>query len=271
MKETSEWDIGDHVNHGVLKEGVKTDWYADNCWRYVYKNDGSGNMIFGFRSDLISAASNGHRVKVVVNMVSFEATEILIKNNVHLCVFIYNSLSKSAIDTFSTSVHWEWMICCTDGTIKTALYEYGSNKLNETKFEKADMSWYIDTFDYYKVYSTGSNGAVVEGNKNHLLHLARLGADVRMKVTNAFGHFSIFQADFVIFDDETDNLGAMNIRRISLLYDPNNGYKVQHNPFYNFTFANTEGVFDNLKWRVGKYENIGHLKNTRSVAWYISL
>ena len=269
MKETSEWDIGDHVNHGVFTEGVKSDWYIDTCWRYVYKNDGSGNEIFGLRSDLISDASNGHRVKVVVNMVSFEATEIIIHND-HLCVFVYNSLSKSAIDTFSTSVHWEWMICCTDGTIKTVLYEYGSSNLNGTKLENATMSWFVDIFDYYEVYSTNLDGDVVVGSKNHLLHLVRLGADVRMKVTNSFGHISIFQAEYITFD-ASDNLAAMNIRRISLLYDPNEGYEVQHIPFHEFTLANTEGSVDFLQWTVGENENRGRFQEDKQIAWYISL
>ena len=268
-KETSEWDIGDHESHGVFTEGVKSDWYADTCWRYIYKNDGSGNEIFGLRSDLISDASNGHRVKVVVNMVSFEATEILIHND-HLCVFVYNSLSKSAIDTFSTSVHWEWMICCTDGTIKTVLYEYGSSNLNGTRFENAAMSWYIDTFEHYKVYSTGPSGAVVEGSKNHLIHLVRLGADVRMKVTNEFGHLSIFKAEYIRFFG-SDTITAVNTRRIGLLYDPTDGYKVEHIAFHKSTVATTEGSVDFFHWTVGENVLLDSFQKTKPIAWYISL
>ena len=268
-RQISEWDIGDHVRHGVQTEGVNTDWYADSCWDKVLENDESGNEIYGSKSDLIAKANIGHKVKVVFNMFSVEVTEILIKND-HLCAFIYNSLSKSTIGTFSTSVHWEWMILCTNGTKNTAQYEYGSDNLNGTMSEKVSMMWYVDKRDYHSVYSTNSTNSVSKGDKDFLLLTVRSGADVRMKVNNGSGLYTIFQAESIWIDIALNELEVMFTRSISLLHDLDGGFTIPLDAFHIYTFFKTDGSVEYGRWTVGEHEyRGGEINDSIFVEWII--
>ena len=264
-KETSEWDIGDPVFHGSQNEGVRMDWVADSCWKYIFGNDEFGSETYGYRLDLIDAASKGHKVKVVVNRLAVEATEIMIKDN-HLCAFTHNSLSKSTFDTVNTNVLWEWMICCTDGTKNTWLFEYGSPTLNETKFEKADIEWYVDKLEPYNVYSTDLSGAVSDGAKETLIMAAQLGADIRMKIDNGFGQYNIFRAESIIIG--AGILRAMNARLISVQSDINHRFIIPPDAFHKFHLINTEGFIDIAKWAVGEHVFLGESSDQLPIDWY---
>ena len=258
-------DIGDPVLHGSQNEGVRTDWVADSCWKYIFGNDEFGNENYGYRVDLLDAASKGHRVKIIINMLAVEATEIIIKDN-HLCAFIHNSLSKSTFDTVNTNVLWEWIICCTDGTKNTWLIEYGSPTLNETRFEKADIEWYVDKLEPYNVYSTDSSGAVYVGAKETLLMAAQLGADIRIKINNGSGQYNIFQAENSIV--RSDTLTAVNTRLISMQSDINHRFIIPPVAFHRFHSIIIDGHIKIAKWAVGEHVFLGESSDQLHIDWY---
>ena len=269
-RQVSEWEIGDHVMHGVQTNGVKTDWYRDSCWDKVLGNDEWGNETYGSKSNLIAKAYNGHRLKVVFNMFSVEATEILIRGD-HLCAFIYNSLTKSTIDTLSTDLHWEWMILCTNGTKNTARYEYGSNYLNDTMTENVSMMWFVDRRKYQSTYATNSANSVSKGDKNVLLHEARSGADVRLKVNNGSDLYTIFAAENIWIDNEFDGLQAMFTRSISLSIDSDGEIMISPNAYHIYTLIKTDGSVEYAMWTVGEHEyRGGEIHHDFSVEWFVS-
>ena len=269
-RQVSEWEIGDHVMHSVQTNGVKTDWYRDSCWDKVLGNDKWGNETYGSKSNLIGKAYDGHRLKVVFNTSSVEATEILIRGD-HLCAFIYNSLTKSTIDTLSTDLHWEWMILCTNGTKNTARYEYGSNYLNDTMSENVSMMWYVDRRKYQSIYATNSTNSVSKGDKNVLLQEARSGADVRLKVNNDSDLYTIFAAENIWIDNEIDGLEAMFTRSISLSIDSDGGIMIPPDAFHIYTLIKTEGSVEYARWTVGEPEyRGGEINNALTVEWFVS-
>ena len=245
------------------------DWFSDHCWKQVYKHYDNGDAISGSLSDLIKAIEDGHRVKVVYRRKSLEADDIRIRNG-HVSASLLNDLSKSAINTFESSVDWVWTLAHTTGRLITLRYEVGANNLVSSTDEFETMTWFFDQRPWTQVLEVDESGMVLSGSKEELLNAIRNGAEVRYRILSD-DIDGVFQtADNLKMSPDEADVAAMHIRSISVEFDGENEVDFLTDPFWCFTMVTTYGVQDKSRWSVGVHTDRGHGSSQVRVQWFIN-
>ena len=267
-REISQWYIGDHTSPGTKHGSVSTEWFSDPCWKQIYTHDENGNQIAGSLNSFRQAVFDGHRVKVVYKRVSFEASELLIKNG-HISATIINQLSKSDFDSFTSDVWWVWRIICTTGTVNIARYKVGSNTyVSGTTTEKETIAWFIDRREWKKVFSATETGSTSSGSKEVLKNAVENGAEVRYRILFSNVFSVVQQADNLAISDP--DVAAMHVRSVSVKADGAYEFKFQPNPFWFFTITSTKGIMEISRWTVGIHQDRNRSTKKFAMEWMVN-
>ncbi|GFN96563.1 disintegrin and metalloproteinase domain-containing protein 10 [Plakobranchus ocellatus] len=81
-RDNARWSIKNHTAYRHNADTAALDWYADECWRHVYTNDGNGFPIFGAIEDLVDSVKRGHRVRVRFDDQAAEVSNLRVKGDV---------------------------------------------------------------------------------------------------------------------------------------------------------------------------------------------
>ena len=267
----SRWNIGEHKSRGASFDTVSQKWFSDTCWKQIYKHDGEGNQQSGKLSSLVQAVVNGHKVKLTYKRFSFEADELRIRNG-QVCASVLNSLSKSGVSNFQSSVYWVWRQICTTGTVRTIRYKVGSNTyVDGTTIESETVGWFIDDREWKQVLSIAESGAIISGSKAVLAHAVRNGAEVRYRLQFGdaeAGYSLVQQADNLGISGQ--EVGATHIRSVSVTNSGASEFQFQSKPYWWFTIISTPPRLDMSRWTVGVHQDKGHNNRQAKVEWFVN-
>lgn len=270
-RHTSRWTIGQHTSRGETKDSEATEWFADSCWRLAYRHDDAGNQLEGSLSDLLTAIDNGHRVRVLYKNNIISATQINIRAG-HVSASLIDSVSKAGLSEFQSDVYWYWRIASTTGNVRTTRYKVGINTyVPGDSLNKESLSWFVDTRPWTKALEVNDNGVVTFGSKAVLTHAIRNGAEVRYKLdfpSNPADSYSVLEADNIAING--NDVGAMNVRSISLQNEGTTEVKFQDNPYWWFTITTTTGRIDMSRWTVGIHQSRGHTNDKVGTQWFVA-
>ena len=271
----SRWLVGAHSqpSSGNTETTKENKWYSDPCWQPVYKHDASGHLINGSLSSLKNYIRNGYRVKVKLQNLTLEADEIRIHNG-HVCGSFLNDLSKSPMDTFTSTMSWVWRQCCTTGRCETMKYRVGENvETGDNSFVSQTLTWFVDTpRTWTRALSVAANQTVTYGSKAALTNAIRAGSEVRYNLVDIFED----DPDFLIahladnLAIEGDDVGATHIRAISVSRPAGQEIRFQNNPYWWFTITTTTGRLDRSRWTVGIHEDRIHDSRQIGVDWFVN-
>lgn len=266
----TRWSIGDHSSRGdtLLKEPV--DWFSDPCWMLAYQHKENGTLADGSLELLVSAVLGGHRVRIVRGGYSIEADQINVRAG-HVNAQVLSHVSKLSITSFQENVYWYWQELSTTGSVRTVRYNVGENTNRGNTIAAEEMSWYIDTRKWRKVYGTDLQGFLTFGNKVELANAVREGAEVRYRlyVKDRPNEAIVMQADNLAVNSD-GNVGAMHVRSVSAANIGSSEVEFQANPYWWFTIVSTTGRVDMSRWTVGEHVDRGHSDEIMGVDWFVN-
>ena len=270
------WKIGEHER--TQTETCSTcnaEWYADSCWRQIYKRNADGSNVTGSLADLISAAESGKRVRVLIGTLNLEADDVRIENGV-LCGSFLNRLTKGSFETLDPDIAWFWTIACASGTVRFLKYKVGNTDLVDFGTSTEALTWFVDDRVWTKVLETGSDGSEVSGTKSEFLTAVQNGGDIRYRihVTDEIEGFALPNTTII---QQADNLrwsgndvGAMHVRSVGIASAGLNDVDFIRNQYWCFSIVSTNGKLEVSRWFAGVHTSKGKTTNQVSVEWYVN-
>jgi hypothetical protein len=117
---------------------------------------------------LINAVKGGHRVKLMINNILSQATNVIVNKNV-ITAFLPNMLKKTSIEMLEGTTgkwQWDWTLVNTNGKVETANYFIDEGQCSLLS-GAADMKWFIDSREWNMVLDVGPSSVNI-GSKEQL-------------------------------------------------------------------------------------------------------
>ncbi|XP_013396413.1 uncharacterized protein LOC106163393 [Lingula anatina] len=268
-RDMSRWNVGEHVDRGHTSDNIAMDWMVDPSWRKAYTNGPKGEAIFGKKSDLISAVQGGHRVRMVILYpdATWYATNV---NNVHVrndhvtAQSIQHVSMNGNTERYQDNAYWVFMMASTTGTVTRARYNVGDTTARGSDVQHWTIHWFVDTQNWKKVLSHGTDGTVIAGSRTALTSAIKEGASVRCVMAD--GHYA-FPAENVAING--DHVAAQTIHSISVAVSGSSEYVLQSNPYWWFTIVTTQGDRKMSRWTVGSHQSRGDSADKVAMNWFV--
>ncbi|XP_076442706.1 uncharacterized protein LOC143281385 [Babylonia areolata] len=260
-RDNVRWAVGKGVGSRHNSDAVSLDWYADTCWRVIYQHDSTGYPEFGTTKELIEQVRAGHRIRVTINDVTFEASNLRVAGDVVaaqlLDAVMQAGWSVPAKYDISRDTAFHYILAHTTGTVRS--YEYGIGQSSGKRGEESKaMTWSADTRPWRALLKTEDQGRIVEGNPNLLREAVEQGASIRINLglDERSGDF-LTEADNVRADPDLNVVYAQAMNHISdkKALQPDE-YELQTNAFHWYLMISSEGTVRMSAWYVGKDDRL---------------
>ncbi|KAL8615646.1 hypothetical protein ACOMHN_034796 [Nucella lapillus] len=262
QRDNKRWTMGHrHRAKGHNGDRAALDWYADMCWRVVYSHNVTGHPEFGSVQKLIDEVRKGHRVRLTIDSVTFEASNVRVSGNVVsaqvLDAMVPEEWSGSGSFRIKEDTAHRWLLVHTTGKVRT--YENPVGSPNRTmRVETRAVTWSVDTRAWRLVLHTEDQGRVVEGTPYLLKKAVKQGASIRLNLrmddkTKDF----LTEPDNVRIDETNNIVYAQALNHISDKKTREPGeYELQPKAFHWYLMIGSDGSVLMSAWYVGKNERL---------------
>ncbi|XP_076464505.1 uncharacterized protein LOC143296452 [Babylonia areolata] len=259
-RDNKRWYLGHaHRSRGHNKDRVSLDWYADTCWRVVFRHTDTGYPEFGSVQRLIEEIRNGHRVRLTIDSVTFEASNIRISGEVVTAQVLdavepggWSGPSKYHIKE-DTAYHW--LLVHTTGKVRSYDYPVGGASRKE-RVDSKEVTWMVDTRPWRLMLRTEDQGRILEGTPFQLQKAVEQGASIRINLgMDEKSRDFLTEPDNIRIDETNTIVYAQALNHISdrKAVEPDE-YELQLKAFHWYLMIDSEGNVRMSAWYVGKNE-----------------
>ncbi|KAL8615531.1 hypothetical protein ACOMHN_028194 [Nucella lapillus] len=257
-RDNARWAVGSSVSDKRRhnSDAVSLDWHADSCWRVIHQHDQTGYPTFGTPQELIQMVRAGHRIRVTIDDVTYEASNLRVSRNVVAAQLLDAVMQAGWAVPAKYNIHqntsYHYILAHTTGTVRSYEYPIGSHKGRNTKDKKA-MTWSADTRPWRVVLKTMDQGYIMAGDPDLLMRAVDQGASIRINLglDERSGDF-LTEADNIRVDKEMYTVYAQATNHISDKKAATaDEYELQRQAFHWYLLISSEGTVRMSAWYVG--------------------
>ncbi|XP_005099071.2 uncharacterized protein LOC101853557 [Aplysia californica] len=257
-RDNARWSLQGHRAYKHNADTAALDWYADICWRHVYTNDANGFDEFGTVEELIDYINKGHRVRVRVDDMSMEVSNVRVKDNI-VAAQLLNEVSRVGgygQDRYhiESDTRAKFSIVHTTGKVICHEYLVGSTSRKINRPRRRSIEWMVDTRPWRVLLQTSDPpGQVLRGSQFELQEAIMQGASIRLNVVLDPLEGSFFtQANNLRLDMLTNTIYAQAMDHMSDKKSSVPGeYEFQRSLFRWYLLISSEGPVRMTAWNYG--------------------
>ncbi|KAK3732665.1 hypothetical protein RRG08_009346 [Elysia crispata] len=293
-RDNARWSARGHTAYNHNADTATLDWYADECWRLVFTNDGNGFPIYGAIDDLIDAVKRGHRVRVRFDDQAAEVSNLRVKGDVVAAQLLQEVTRVGGYGNdryyIEADTRVKFSIAHTTGTVVSYEYLVGSPSRKVNPPTRRVIEWMVDTRPWTVVLETmdppgqvprrgdGQGDTqvdtVLRGSVFDLKDAVMGGASIRLNVLLDPLAGSFFtQANNIRADVATDTICAQAMDHMSDQKSriPDE-YELQKNLFHWYLTISSEGTVRMTAWNFGE-DTFRYDENApeATVTWFANL